>query len=109
MCGIAGLVVTAQSAEHFRAAAERMAAAMSHRGPDSHGVASLGQCLLVNARLAIVDLSERGRQPMSNPEGTVWITYNGETYNAPELRQQLLERGYRFLSTSDTEVVLHLY
>ena len=108
MCGIAG-VVTASSSESLLAAAERMAAAMSHRGPDSHGVALLGECLLVNARLAIVDLSERGRQPMSNPQGTVWITYNGETYNAAELRQQLMERGHNFLSTTDTEVVLHLY
>jgi asparagine synthase (glutamine-hydrolysing) len=108
MCGIAG-VVSARSSDFLSAAAERMAAAMSHRGPDSHGVACLGECLLVNTRLAIVDLSERGRQPMSNPEGTVWITYNGETYNAGELRKQLMERGHAFLSTTDTEVVLHLY
>src|ERR1019366_8521791 len=108
MCGIAGLV-TGSSAEPFRGAAERMAEAMNHRGPDSHGIALLGECLLVNARLAIVDLSERGRQPMSNAAGTVWITYNGETYNAAELRQQLMERGHNFLSTTDTEVVLHMY
>ena len=85
MCGIAGLV-TADSAKPYVPAAERMAAAMSHRGPDSHGVALLGSCLLVNTRLAILDLSERGHMPMSNAEGTVWITYNGESYNAAELR-----------------------
>ena len=72
-------------------------------------VASLGECLLVNARLAIVDLSERGRQPMSNAAGTVWITYNGEAYNAAELREQLIARGHKFRSTTDTEVVLQLY
>ena len=108
MCGIAGLV-TKDSAESYLPAAERMTDAMSHRGPDSHGVELLGECLLVNARLAILDLSERGRMPMSNADGTVWITYNGEVYNAGELRQQLLQRGYCFRSTSDTEVVLHLY
>jgi asparagine synthase (glutamine-hydrolysing) len=108
MCGIAGLV-TASSAEPFRPAAERMAEALHHRGPDSQGIASLGECLLVNARLAIVDLSERGRQPMSNAAGNVWITYNGETYNADELREQLIARGHQFRSTTDTEVVLHLY
>jgi asparagine synthase (glutamine-hydrolysing) len=82
---------------------------MSHRGPDSHGVELLGECLLVNVRLAILDLSERGHMPMPNSDGTVWITYNGEVYNAAELRKDLEQRGYHFRSTSDTEVVLHLY
>jgi asparagine synthase (glutamine-hydrolysing) len=108
MCGIAGLA-TKDSAESYRPAAARMAKAMSHRGPDSQGVEVLGECILVSARLAILDLSERGRMPMSNADGTVWITYNGEVYNAAELREILLQRGYRFKSTSDTEVVLHLY
>ena len=86
-----------------------MAEAMSHRGPDSHGVELLDECVLVNVRLAILDLSERGRMPMSNSDGTVWITYNGEVYNAAELREQLVRRGYCFRSTTDTEVVLRLY
>src|ERR1700722_17511029 len=107
MCGIAGLV-TPSSAERFVPAAEHMAAAMRHRGPDSQGVAALGQCLLVSARLAIVDLSARGRMPMSNAGGTVWITYNGEVYNAAELRAQLVAQGHEFRSTTDTEVILHL-
>jgi asparagine synthase (glutamine-hydrolysing) len=108
MCGIAGLATTSPVESHLPAAV-RMAEAMSHRGPDSHGVQALGACVLVSTRLAIQDLSERGRMPMSNDEGTVWIVYNGETYNALELRRQLLQRGYCFRSTSDTEVVLHLY
>src|ERR1700693_2981681 len=108
MCGIAGFA-TKTSAESHLPAAERMANAMSHRGPDSHGVELLGECVLASARLAILDLSERGRMPMSNADGTVWITYNGEVYNAAELREQLVQRGYCFRSTSDTEVVLHLY
>jgi asparagine synthase (glutamine-hydrolysing) len=108
MCGIAG-IVTPGSAEALRPGAERMALAMSHRGPDSQGVQSLGACQLVNARLAIIDLSERGRQPMSSADGNLWITYNGETYNAAELRAELEKRGHQFHSTTDTEVVLHLY
>jgi len=108
MCGIAGIVGDTPT-ESFLPAAERMAAAMLHRGPDSHGVIASGECLLVNTRLAILDCSERGRQPMANAAATVWITYNGETYNASELRKDLIQRGYSFRSTTDTEVVLHLY
>jgi asparagine synthase (glutamine-hydrolysing) len=108
MCGIAG-IATPGSVEALYPMAERMALAMSHRGPDSQGVQCLGPCLLVNARLAIIDLSERGRQPMSSADGQLWITYNGESYNAAELRAELEQRGHQFHSTSDTEVVLHLY
>ena len=86
-----------------------MATSMRHRGPDSQGVQEFALCLLVNARLSIIDLSERGRMPMSSPDGQTWITYNGETYNARELRADLEQLGHSFHTTSDTEVVLHLY
>jgi asparagine synthase (glutamine-hydrolysing) len=86
-----------------------MVAAMKHRGPDSQGVQEFPSCLLANARLSIIDLSERGRMPMSSADGQAWITYNGETYNAGELRAELEQRGHAFRTTSDTEVVLHLY
>lgn len=108
MCGIAGIVGDT-SAEALLPAAQSMAAALRHRGPDNCGVISSAGCLLVNTRLAILDLSERGRQPMFNSGRTVWITYNGETYNASELRHDLIEKGFSFQSTTDTEVVLHLY
>src|SRR5712692_3795920 len=108
MCGIAG-IVNLGSAQPFREVVAAMVGELSHRGPDSTGIECLGECTLGNTRLAIVDLSEHGRQPMSNAEGTVWITYNGESYNAAELRQMLKERGYYFRSATDTEVVLHLY
>lgn len=108
MCGIAGLVAQRRD-ETFGVAVEKMAAALIHRGPDSGGVQQIGPCLLANRRLAIVDLSERGMQPMSNEDGNVWITYNGECYNAPELREPLLARGHHFRSTTDTEIILHLY
>jgi len=108
MCGIAGV---AFREEHAPCAAnvERMVSALGHRGPDSHGLRDLGQCILANTRLAIVDLSERGRQPMCNEDSSVWITYNGECYNAAEFRTQLERRGHQFRSATDTEVILHLY
>lgn len=108
MCGIAGIAAREKN-PRFYGAAERMAAALGHRGPDSQGVQELGECLLANTRLAIVDLSERGRQPMRNEDSTTWITYNGECYNAAELRLLLLQRGHQFRSNTDTEVILHLY
>jgi asparagine synthase (glutamine-hydrolysing) len=108
VCGIAGIATTHPD-QSLRAAADRMAVSMKHRGPDSQGVEEFPSCLLVNARLSIIDLSDRGRMPMSSPDGQVWITYNGETYNAAELRTELEQRGHAFRTTSDTEVVLHLY
>ena len=108
MCGIAGIATT-HSDDSLRPVADRMAASMKHRGPDSQGVQEFPSCLLVNARLSIIDLSDRGRMPMSSPDGQTWITYNGETYNAAELRAELERRGHSFRTTSDTEVVLHLY
>jgi asparagine synthase (glutamine-hydrolysing) len=108
VCGICGIAVRNLTAAHV-ASSRTMAAALSHRGPDSSGVETTGNCSLANTRLAILDLSERGCQPMSNADGSCWITYNGECYNASELRTWLAVRGHQFRSTTDTEVVLHLY
>ena len=108
MCGIAGIASQEPNAQHARAA-ENMAAAIRHRGPDGSAVRDFGSCVLASTRLAIVDLSARGAMPMCNEDSTVWITYNGECYNADELRPQLASRGHRFRSSSDTEVILHLY
>jgi asparagine synthase (glutamine-hydrolysing) len=108
MCGIAGIVLRDPSRPSC-GAVEQMLAAIRHRGPDGRGVKSLGPCVLGNVRLAIVDLTECGAQPMSNDDGSIWITYNGETYNAAELRGYLEGRGHRFRSATDTEVVLRLY
>jgi asparagine synthase (glutamine-hydrolysing) len=108
MCGIAGIASTDPSPQYILAV-ESMAAAIRHRGPDSSGVQDFGGCVLGNTRLAIVDLSERGHMPMCNEDSTVWITYNGECYNADELRPQLVAKGHRFRSTTDTEVIVHLY
>ena len=108
MCGIAGMAGRSKSAG-LAAAVRQMVDALAHRGPDGLGVRDFGSCVLGNTRLAIVDLSERGHMPMCNEDETIWITYNGECYNAPELRSLLQSRGHRFKSTTDTEVIVHLY
>lgn len=86
-----------------------MVAAMVHRGPDGMGIEDLGVAALGHRRLAILDLSAAGAQPMSAADGQVWITYNGEVYNYRELRQGLEAKGVRFHSQTDTEVLLQLY
>jgi len=80
-----------------------------HRGPDSGSVSMLGAVGLGNRRLSIIDLSEHGRQPMCNEDGSVWITYNGEIYDSQRIRMELQAAGHRFRSHTDTEVLLHLY
>src|SRR2546421_12922647 len=111
MCGITGIVhlKDPQRARDIGAPLAAMTDALYHRGPDDGGMylspdRSVG---LGNRRLAIRDLSPAGHMPMGNTEGTLWITYNGEIYNAGELRSDLERRGYRFRSTSATEVILH--
>ncbi len=86
-----------------------MVHAMHHRGPDDKGVHEDERATLGMARLAIVDISNAGHQPMSAADGSVWIVYNGETYNFAEQRRQLEALGHTFKSDSDTEVVLQLY
>src|SRR5207248_1565016 len=103
MCGIAGCIV-APGGRPDRGALERMAAAIAHRGPDDRGIEILGQVGLVNTRLAIVDPSPVGHQPMSGADGRWWLTYNGEVFNHLELRAQLGPRAWR--GGSDTETVL---
>lgn len=92
-------------------ALSRMRDAIRHRGPDDNGIALLSGTTggFVNTRLAILDLSSAGHQPMSTPDGRYTITFNGEIYNYRELRAQLSADGYEFRSNSDTEVLLQLY
>jgi asparagine synthase (glutamine-hydrolysing) len=82
---------------------------MVHRGPDDSGVHFAAPVCLGMTRLSIIDLSRAGRQPMTNEDGSVWLVSNGEIYNFRELRRWLLERGHRFQSRTDTEVIIHLY
>jgi asparagine synthase (glutamine-hydrolysing) len=86
-----------------------MADALRHRGPDGEGVEVLGPAALSHRRLAVIDLSEAGRQPLSNEDGTVWLTFNGEIYNYRALRDDLIARGHSFRSQTDSEVIVHLY
>lgn len=109
MCGIAGLVYSQNTdAPDLAPLLKAMANAMRHRGPDDEGfyVAPSNRVGFANRRLAIRDLSPAGHMPMSNAAGTITITYNGEVYNADELRAELEQHGHRFRSTSDTEVIL---
>jgi asparagine synthase (glutamine-hydrolysing) len=107
MCGIAG-IIDFKDQEDRAPALRRMLRAMQHRGPDATGVYQSRQASLAHARLSIIDLSG-GHQPMSNEDGTIWIVFNGEIFNYPELRDELIERGHRFATRSDTEVIVHLY
>src|SRR3954470_12696273 len=83
--------------------------ALRHRGPDASGEWSDGLCALGHRRLAIIDLSEAGRQPLGNEDGTVWITFNGEIYNFADLRKELEGLGHRFRSRTDTEAIVPAY
>ena len=85
-----------------------MCSAMRHRGPDDEGLHVHGEVALGMRRLAIVDVAH-GKQPMSSDDGSITLVYNGEIYNAPELRERLRERGVVFRTRSDTEVLLRLY
>lgn len=109
MCGIAGRLNADPEAPVSAELLRRMAGLLHHRGPDDEGVYTDGPLGLASRRLAIIDLSPHGHMPMSNETGTVWIVLNGEVYNFQELREELVARGHRFRSRTDTEVVVHLY
>jgi len=107
MCGIAGQISNLAERPEPEIVA-RMIAALHHRGPDSTAIYRHERAALAHARLSIIDL-ESGGQPMSNEDGTLWITFNGEIFNYIELRALLEGRGHRFATRSDTEVILHLF
>jgi asparagine synthase (glutamine-hydrolysing) len=109
MCGISGLANWGN-----RATLARMNAVQAHRGPNDSGVwehrSPDGTYIgLGSRRLSILDLSAGGHMPMSNEDGSIWITYNGEIYNFSDLRHELENKGHRFASNTDTEAIVHLY
>jgi asparagine synthase (glutamine-hydrolysing) len=106
MCGIAGRVN--QHAPVDRGELFRMTELIAHRGPDDAGYHLRPRVGLGHRRLSIVDLAG-GHQPLSNEDGTVWIIFNGEIYNHLELRKELITRGHRFQTHSDTEAIVHAY
>ena len=106
MCGIAGELLFGERANVERVQA--MCNRIVHRGPDDEGFHEDGPCAIGMRRLSIIDLNT-GHQPISNEDGTVWIVFNGEIYNYQELRRDLIARGHRMRTNSDTEVLVHLY
>src|SRR5437899_11984720 len=112
MCGIAGIVNYERrySKDQLRALTLAMRDSMTHRGPDDAGLWSSpdGRVCLAHRRLSIIDLRPEGRQPMTNEDGSVVVTFNGEIYNYRELNEDLVRRGHRFASKTDTECICHL-
>jgi asparagine synthase (glutamine-hydrolysing) len=106
MCGICGIV-----GSNDRGVIDRMTASLTHRGPDDGGVEHfpLDYLAIGHRRLSIIDLSPRGRQPMSDETGSLRISFNGEIYNYLELKASLDHSRHRFSSDTDTEIILHLY
>lgn len=103
MCGICGFNWKDE------ALVTKMNDQLIHRGPDQSGVYCADGISLGHRRLSIIDLSEHGRQPMTNEDRSIWLVFNGEIYNFPELRPQLIAKGHRFISDSDSEVIIHAY
>ena len=91
-----------------RGVIDRMCSTIIHRGPDDAGTLLKANVGLGMRRLSIIDL-QTGKQPISNEDGTLHIIFNGEIYNYRELRPDLVEKGHVFKTSSDTEVILHMY
>ena len=106
MCGISGIIFKKNNVDNNKIIA--MNKMLSHRGPDNSGYLKHNNLLLGHTRLSILDLSSKGAQPMSN-DGRFWIIYNGEIYNYLDIKEQLIQKNYKFFSDTDTEVVLNAY
>ncbi len=119
MCGITGAIWTDPAAALAPEVLARMTDVLAHRGPDDSGsyvsqlhrrggVGAVPGVALGHRRLSIIDV-DGGHQPLSNEDGSIWITFNGEIYNHRELRKRLEGSGHQFRTHSDTEVIVHLY
>lgn len=108
MCGICGIYGFSGLRPDAEDITKKMCSVMVHRGPDDEGFYSDGKVSLGMRRLSIIDLVT-GHQPITNEDKNVWVVYNGEIYNYPELREQLIQKGHTFATRSDTEVIVHLY
>jgi asparagine synthase (glutamine-hydrolysing) len=108
MCGIAGIVHAESTDGIVAETLRRMCDQIVHRGPDDYGEYVNGHVGLAMRRLSIIDV-EGGRQPIANEDSTVWVVFNGEIYNYRQLRSELELTGHRFRTTSDTEVIVHLF
>ncbi|WP_183356478.1 asparagine synthase (glutamine-hydrolyzing) [Geomonas silvestris] len=108
MCGIAGIMSRSGRQRPDLEQISTMMAPLRHRGPDQSGVYLDPDLAMANLRLSIIGLGD-GIQPIGNEDGTLWIVYNGEAFNYLELKAELIEKGHRFATSTDTEVLLHLY
>ena len=106
MCGINGIIYKNSNPDIHEV--HKMNKAIKHRGPDDEGLYKFENIILGHVRLAILDISKKGKQPMSN-DSRYWITYNGEIYNFQELKKQLIDLGHKFYSKTDTEVILSAF
>jgi asparagine synthase (glutamine-hydrolysing) len=113
MCGFVGFLNpgSRRKSKALEKACVDMITCLRHRGPDATGLYYDGSCCLAHQRLSIIDLTDSGKQPMSNEDRSVWIAYNGETYNFLDIKKsfRLEENGHTFRSRTDTEVLIHLY
>lgn len=115
MCGISGIATRRLERAELQPLIGRMARAIRHRGPDGldfrfFAPPAISQNVaLAHNRLAVIDVSSEGREPMTNEDGTVWLVFNGEIYNFEELRPRLESCGHQFHSHTDAEVIIHLY
>ncbi|HHF43319.1 MAG TPA: asparagine synthase (glutamine-hydrolyzing) [Candidatus Aminicenantes bacterium] len=108
MCGFCGLIHPQGFPPPEKSLLKAMTQTIIHRGPDEEGLYLDEQTGLGVRRLSIIDL-EKGHQPLSNEKGTIWIAYNGEVYNFPQLRKELQARGHQFKTRTDTETIVHAY
>ncbi len=108
MCGITGFLNFQGTGADAREQLQQMVSILHHRGPDECGMYLDNNIALGHTRLSIIDLAT-GKQPLHNEDKTLWIVFNGEIFNYPELRKDLVTSGHRFYTSSDTEVLLHLY
>jgi asparagine synthase (glutamine-hydrolysing) len=108
MCGIAGMVYHDRNRPVSPKDLERMCHTLIHRGPDDEGLFVDRNAGLGMRRLNVIDLVT-GHQPISNEDGSIWIVFNGEIYNYPELRKELVAKGHKFSTNTDTETIIHAY
>lgn len=108
MCGIAGILSLGSAPPPEQSELAAMIGCLRHRGPDGIGFFTRGRIGFAHSRLSIIDLAG-GDQPIHNEDMSVWVTFNGEIFNYVELRAELEQRGHRFYTHSDTEVIVHLY
>ena len=108
MCGIAGLFIKQGDERVSEDVLVRMISALRHRGPDESGIYIDPRLGMGNTRLSIIGV-DGGTQPIENEDGTLRIVFNGEAFNYIELKDELIQKGHRFATRTDTEVVLHLY